>query len=291
MSLERRIVDDRVFLLGLDELYRTAMMQHEQDELLDCARAVSEELGLAPLEGSVEGYYIETPELTEYFHLMRALQSAEQSLRSRVSSLSEFRRLEEVASSPLFGRPKDQGYLLPLGCDPLSQALSDLIPPSNWGVEPLVRLAHRVTIETDDYSLVGLAARIQDPVVLAAARESAVLYAWEVLGSLRTPKIKYVWAVDKDLARQAERFVDTFNSLFFEDLPAPIPKHAKHYWDASKDNEVIGRCVRLGTDDSQRPIQYYHWAIARGKYGGGEVEEFWDQELWTTARYKKKIGW
>jgi hypothetical protein len=262
MFRERHIVDDRVFLLGLDKLYRTAIMPHEQEELLYCARVVSEELGLSPFEGPVEGYYLETPELTEYFKLMRALKSAEESLRSRIWRLSEFQRLEEVASSPLFGRPEDLGYLLPVGCDPLSQALSDSIPP-NWGVEALVRRAHRVAIETDDYSLVGLAARVHDPVVLTAARESVVLYAWDVLGALRPPK--YVWAVDKDLARQAGRFVDTFNSLLNEDLPAPKPKHAEQYWQASEDNEVIGRCVRLGMDDSQRPTQHYHWAIAPGE--------------------------
>jgi hypothetical protein len=39
MATERRVVDDRNFLLGLDKLYRDAMQQFERGELLRCARA------------------------------------------------------------------------------------------------------------------------------------------------------------------------------------------------------------------------------------------------------------
>ena len=32
-----RVIDNRVFLLGLDELYRKAMQTHERTELRECA--------------------------------------------------------------------------------------------------------------------------------------------------------------------------------------------------------------------------------------------------------------
>ena len=38
MQPDQRIVDNRVFLLGLDELYRETMKTHERNELLRCAK-------------------------------------------------------------------------------------------------------------------------------------------------------------------------------------------------------------------------------------------------------------
>ncbi|HEY1379288.1 MAG TPA: hypothetical protein VGF55_20970 [Gemmataceae bacterium] len=37
MATERRVVNNRVFLLGLDDLYRGAMKRHERDKLLRCS--------------------------------------------------------------------------------------------------------------------------------------------------------------------------------------------------------------------------------------------------------------
>ncbi len=283
-----RVVDNRAFLLGLDGLYRRAMKRHEAGELLRCARAVSGELGLSASQGPVEGYYAESPDLTEYFQLMRTLQSARAVLRTRVARSPAYQRLEKVASAPIFGRPIDLDCLLPRGCDPLSQALSDS-RPQDWRIDFLVKNANRVAVEADDYSLVGLAALAQDPVILTATRESAVLYAWPVVGAaLRQPK--YVWTVDRELARQSRRFVDSFNSLFSDDLPSPEPDNAGVYWNAGKDNDVMGRCVRLGMDDTHAPVRHYHWAIAWGKRQRWKVEEFWAEDLWTTTRFRERLG-
>src|ERR671930_658665 len=54
---ERRVIDNRVFLLGLDALYRGAMKQNEGVELLRCAREVAWSLHVAPANVPVEGYY------------------------------------------------------------------------------------------------------------------------------------------------------------------------------------------------------------------------------------------
>src|SRR5437773_1358980 len=58
---EERIVDDRTFLLGLDELYRTGIKPHERTELRVSARAGSARWGRGPWplparRGSVASY-------------------------------------------------------------------------------------------------------------------------------------------------------------------------------------------------------------------------------------------
>jgi hypothetical protein len=289
MFKEQRVVDNRVFLLGLDNLYRDAMKRHERGELLMCARRVAEALQAPPADVPVEGYYAEDERLTEYFRLVRALQEVDEGKTSLVDSLSEFQRLRDVTSAPLYGRPKYKGKLLPVGRDALTQALIDTSP--NWTVESLTAAAYNIAHELDEISLVGLAASIKDAVVLTALRESVVLYAEVVTGAISLPQPpEYVWAVDKDLARQARRFIDTFNTLFGEFLPPPDPTQAERYWRAYDDNEILGRCVRLGYDNSILPIRNYHWAICCAADGGFAVQEFWNHELWTTTRYRSALS-
>ena len=74
MLTQTRVVDNRVFLLGLDELYREKMKLHERGGLLNAARTTCGALGVEPQNGPVEGYYSEDEFLTEYFQRMRALQ-------------------------------------------------------------------------------------------------------------------------------------------------------------------------------------------------------------------------
>ena len=286
MPREQRVVDNRVFLLGLDQLYRVAMKQHERGELLMCAQRVADALHATPADVPVEGYYVEDQQLTEYFLLLRALQEFDEGSAAAVSSLPEFQRLLEITSAPLFGRPQHRGKLIPTGHDALSQALSDTRP---WTVKKLIAAACAAAQETDDFSLVGLAARVQDAVILTAARESVVLYAEVICGSaqrLRRPR--YVWKVDPDLVENAKRFIHTFRVLFGEDLPTPEPAQAARYWHACENNQVLGRCVRLGYEDTKPPARHYHWAICRAD-GEFVVQEFWSAEVWTTERYRSAL--
>ena len=280
----KRVVDNRVFLLGLDNLYRNAMKTNEVGELLPCARRVAQALGVDPKGVPVEGYYTESPELTEYFCLVRALQEVNESLKDRVNSLPEFVRLLDVVSSPIFGESVSEGKLLPMGNDPLSQALEESSP--SWTIDSLVTQASTIAQKRDDYSLVGLAARSKDAVVLTATRESVVLYARTIFGSARL-KPRYMWEVDKDLTEAAARFVDTFNRLFGDQLPAPNKSHAEDYWQAYKRNEVLGRCVRIGSDDFKKPVVHYHWAVCQEE--DLTVHEFWHPEIWTTERYSSAL--
>ncbi len=288
MTSELRVVNNRVFLLGLDHLYREAMKAHERQDLLWCARSVAGELGMPPAEVPLEGYYAEDEQLAEYFRLMRGLQAQDGRVREKVASMPPFQRLHEIAAAPLFGRPQDTGKLLPVGRDPLSQALRDTWPA--WTIDGLTEAACRAASENDDISLVGLAARARDAVVLAATRESVVLYAEKVIGGAVFPKsARYSWEVDEDLAGHARRFVDTFNRLFDENLPQPVAANAAWYWSACHENRLHGRCVQLGFDDRTQPVTYYHWALLRDVWGNCSVRDFWADEVWTTSRYQTAL--
>jgi hypothetical protein len=283
-----RIVDNRVFLLGLDKLYRDAMKTHERTELLACARRVTSALHLEPAAVPVEGYYAEEPALTEYFLLMRTLQGVRSAKAPAVQAMPELRRLVEVTSAPLFGKAVNDGALLPTGQDPLSQALSDTRP--DWTLARLVSAAHDIATRTDDISLVGLAARIKDATVLTATRESVVLYAQAIAGARREEAPRYAWQVAPALEQAARRFVAVFNKLFNETLPTPEAAQAARYWGAAHLNHVHGRCVRLGYDDTKTPMQHYHWAIGMQPDGTLAANEFWSPEIWTTDRYRSSLG-
>ncbi len=285
---ERRIVDNQVFLLGLDHFYRTAMKGHERGELLACARTVAGQLRIPPADVPIEGYYCEEKELIEYFTLMRVLQGAPDSLVPEVRGLREYQRLRKVTSAPLFGLAQETGHLLPAGRDALAEALLATAP--DWTITRLLPAAQSAALKMDDFSLVGLAARVQNPVVLAALRESVVLYAMPMpMSAMAPPRYKYVWSVDKELAEQATRFIRAFKDLFGEELPPAKSSQAERYWHAGAENDIYGRCVRIGYDPQQTPGRFYHWAIRHGPQRELVVEEFWHEEIWTTARFRESL--
>lgn len=275
-------VDNRVFLLGLDELYRTAMKRHERGELLDCAKKVCSDLSVPPASVPVEGYYAEDDDLMEYFLRMRALQTQPATRIAEIEDHDAFRRLKEVTSSRLYGRTTAGNVLFPAGVDPLSEALEATIP--DWSIEMLVSCAYDIAWAGDDYSLVGLAALARDPLVLVALRETAVLYAVAVAAGPPPKDPEYVWNVDDEITTRSAKFVATFNHLFDEDIPKPSARNAKCFFDAADLWSIEGRCVRIGFDDRATPTRHYHWAIS-AKSGELEVEDFWDNEIWTTERY------
>lgn len=278
-----RIVDDRAFLLGLDEAYRHAMKKHERGELFACAQRVASTLNTQPMDVPIEGYYTEHPDLVMYFRLMRALQDVPVERSREVELLPQFQRLLAVTSSPIFGRPIRE-KLLPTGRDPLSAALLQATSPREWTVSNLIAAASVLATQSDDYSLVGLACRAQDPVVVAALRESVVLYAERIaLGRAATPR--YVWRVNPELAAAGQRFIDAFNELFGKELAPATEDYAHLYGRSAERAHVEGRCVRLG-QTTDAPLAYYHWAVVRVD-GELIVDEFWATDIWTTDRYRQ----
>jgi hypothetical protein len=275
-----RVVDNRVFLLGLDKQYRKAMQMSEFNELRQCAHRVAAALQVSPAAVPVEGYYSESPPLAEYFRLMRALQAVESKRIPDVESLAEFQRLRQVCTSRLYGFPEDREKLFPAMLDSLTTALERTSP--QWTLATGVPMARSMAIENDDYSLVGLAALTQDAVVLTALRETVVLYAEGARGISRPVEYVYRWNVDEHLAAQAQRFVTTFNDLLGERLAPAGPEFSSFYWTEAEQLEEC--CVRIGSDPSGR--RHYHWAIRLDRSGKLEVEEFWDTEIWTTRKYR-----
>jgi hypothetical protein len=240
---------------------------------------------VAPATVPVEGYYAEEPELTEYFLIMRALQSVEDSRRGEVAGLREWQRLLQVTSSALFGTQRPSTKLLPRGVDPLGKALENA---SEWTLDALVPAARAAALANDDCSLVGLAARASDALVITATRESVVLYAMGMFLGLSQNEPRFEWQVDDELASAATRFVRMFNELFAAHVPLPQPDNAAAFWNASERADVLGRCVRIGWTPDE--ANHYHWAICDDRELRPRVQEFWASEIWTTERYRERMG-
>ncbi len=234
----------------------------------------------------MEGCYTESPQLTEYFKLMRSLQGVGEEKEPMVKHLPEFQLLWKVTNSPMYGRPQRWGKLLPAGRDPLSEALWSM-DPSSWNPAKLVEAVYKPVMEYDDYSLVGLAARIKDAIVLAALRESVVLYAEAVpVGMFVEPEYRYEWRVDPELEQAANRFIETFNGFVPGALPKAEPRNAERFYRAYEKQYIVGRCVYLGSATPAGP--YYHWAIRLGTTGQLVLDDFWNGEIWTTERYRQQ---
>ena len=167
----------------------------------------------------------------------------------------------------------------------LSAALKAAAVAAEWTVPSLMAAASVVARQNEDYSLVGLACRAEDPVVVAALRESVVVYAELVTLTMavRRERPRYVWRVDPALAMSGQRFIDAFNELFGKELQPATQEYAHIYGRNAAEARIEGRCVRLGQTNDVPPA-YYHWAVARAD-GELIVDEFWAPEIWTTDRY------
>ena len=222
---DRRVVDNRVFLLGLDELYRESVKRHERGELLRCARETAAVLCVAPADVPVEGYYAEEEPLAEYFRLVRALQRTPTERESEVINLAGFKRLRRVVESPIFGPSARGSFLLSAGEDALSVALRETFP--QWTVENLTDKAYECAVNSSDFSLVALAALSRDAVVLTATRESVVLYALAVGGAAMWHEPEYVWEVDEMIQQRAAELSRPSTHCLARAFRSLVPKPPK----------------------------------------------------------------
>jgi len=289
MKTETRVIDNRVFLLGLDELYREAIKPHEMGDLLQCAELVAADLGLAPANVPVEGYYSENTSLETYFRLMRAIQDQKRKRASEIHHKEAFDRLKAVSESPIFGVPHDKNseQLIRRMRNALNAAVEK--HQLNLTVEIITNAAHELASSSDDISLVSVAALARDSAVLAALGESFVLYSHlpAILGiPEKQPTVLYDWRVDPAIENRARLFVNEFNMLLDESLPEPCAQNAAPYWHACNIEKIVGRCVVLARNSSVQPPMFYHWAVERHVTGTLEVLDFWHSELWTTARFR-----
>jgi hypothetical protein len=278
-----RVVDNRVFILGLAELYRTAITPHEHKELLPAARAVAARLGVAPDPVPLEGHYGHDKKLTEYFRLVRTLQRTGDHEKSR-PEMPEFALLEDVFSSPLFGAAFVKGPLLPIGMDPIAFVMINNVERS---AQTVMDVATKVARQTDDFSLVGMACLARDPVAIVALRDPVrIPYEGATFGNAPIPT--YAWQVDPEIAERAERFIATFLALFGEELPEPTPENADLYGASFfEQSGYLGRCVRISLTESTKG--HYYWGIFAGDDGKPRIHEFWSHEPWDTQRYRQAM--
>lgn len=285
---EEVVINDRVFVIGLDYLYRKAMKLFETQKLLPYAEKVAQRLLIQPAEVPSEGHYTESPALKTYFKTMRALQEVKKSQGAVVKDLPEFQFIIRVLESGLFGEPIYEEKLLPVGRDPLSKALRAQAGKA-WNIPILIESAYQFAAGTNDFSLVSLAARSHDPVTVTALRESVVLYA-EVasFGIVEEPQYRYLWRVSREIGEAGNAFIRAFYEITGHQLPTASPENAGVFAKAFSDNEIVGRCVRIGDSGAGQP-PYYHWAIYMTNWKDPntlQVEDFWHPEVITTEKYR-----
>ena len=283
-----RKVENRSLVLALDKLYRDRMKVFEIERLLPASQTLVKQLSLSVVDVPIEGYYIESKELTEYFLNIRTLQEQDIVEKQKVIHLESYNLLYEVMSSEIYGL-QGQNKFFPQRFDSLYFAL-DTTHPSDWKVKKLTEKAHNFSIEKNDISLVGIAAFIKDSVVLTALRESVVLYGAIAAASgfmMDTPIYKYVWDVEKELENKVNQFIKSFNALTSSKILKACSATAEYFYEAYIDNDIFGRCVRIGFDDSKYPVDNYHWAINQ-ENDNMTVDEFWSTEVWTTERYQNE---
>jgi hypothetical protein len=278
-----RVVDNRVMILGLADLYRAAIKAREHTQLLPAARAVAARLGVTPDPVPPEGHYSHDEKLTEYFRLVRALQHTSSHENAR-PEMAEFALLEEVFSSPLFGASFAKGTLLPFGMDPVAFVMLNNVERS---AQTVMDLAVKVAQQTDDFSLVGMACLARDPVTIVALRDPVrIPYEGSTFGNPPIPT--YAWQVDAEIAERAERFIATFLALFGEELPEPTAENADLYGASFYEQSgFVGRCVRISLTESSKG--HYYWGIFAGDDGKPRIHEFWSHEPWDTDRYRQAM--
>jgi len=274
-----RVVDNRVFLLGLDNMYREQMKQCEENELLSHAQNLVDNLGIKISNVPTEGYYHENRRLTEYFTLMRNMQAIpREDIDSKIYDSDSYKQLHKITSSRIFGLPYCGEKLFDDTKDPLSLALQEVRP---WNINNLVEVSYENASSSDDFSLVGLAALSKDATNIAALRESVVLYQQAISGCLSSyDTSQYEWRVDDIIQERATFFVDTFNKLFNANISQPTKDNAGAFYHACDLSKIDGRCVRIGYEDEL----HYHWAI-----NNNLIKDFWAPEIWTTERYAENL--
>lgn len=285
-----RIVDDRSLVLGLDQMYRDEMKALESNELLECVREVVATLKTTPSQQiPVEGYYWESETLTEYFYGMRHLQGLPEDRRPEVDGLNSFQKLSKVASSRIYGEPVASEFLLPRSRTSLDRVLSALPESESLlkevSVESIIQQGKEIAMQNQDGSFVGLALQTGDPVVVAACRESVVLYNDCVfIAAAPEPTYVYEWNVSPAMEKLTQQFVRHLEEATGIRLPTPGPETARSYSYAGDANEIQGRCVAL----AQHPtLGWYHWAIYYDRdLKRNETQAFWAKKLWTTKLYK-----
>lgn len=268
------IVDNRLFVIGLCELYRQKMKEYEAAVLLPLAASACEKLNIQAADCEIEGYYSENDELIRFFKLIRSLQNTESLDVLPAVELEEIRLLRKALNSPAMGRRIESSKILPRTSSPFGQAMSDL---SEWSIDGLSHMAKQMVTDTDS-GLIAVASATGDPVAIGVARESQALMADLEMAEVDIPT--YNWDVSSDVRLIAEKFISSLAETTGILLPVPDAVSAEIYGQAAAEAEISGRCTLLG-EQSGNPFPYYHWYID-SLDNRLVVKDFWSSHVWTT---------
>lgn len=250
------------------------MKVYEVTTLLPLAETACKAFGLSPAMVPVEGYYAESDELERFFRLIRSLQHAEMREVSSRSGMNAIDRLREVFTSPAMGRVEENDRVLNRTNSPFGAALRLL---ADWSIDGLSRRAQQL-VRNDDAGLVAVASVTGDPIAIGVARESVALTAHVELAEVDLPH--FVWAVSKDVARVAGRFVSSLAETTGIILPKPEATSTQVYGQAAREAELVGRCILIGERSGNR-YPFYHWYLD-AQNGQLIVKDFWSSHVWTT---------
>lgn len=321
-------MDERTLVHGLIVMFQRALSASIKRELYGCAQRVADELGLEPSRSrsGIPDFCKGDAILSHYFQIVEELRHA--CWQQRVDAMPEFQRIASVMTSPLFGLATSRSSAVTMGSfgcgfvsgcggsssandhkvqmstpkDAFARAVctieQDLIlgRVATWSIDELTTMAQSIAAEADDVSLVGLAARVGDPMLMILARLQPK--AGRTLDD--DPEDEFDWQVGPAFAASVGAFVDVANKLLDAELPAPTADNASAYFWASTGISLGGQCVPLGMLRLGYRNKHgtYHWAIREphmvSRLSGPEAEQFVDTKLWDSERYTRELyprGW
>ena len=275
------IVDNRLFIIGLTELFRSEMKVYEAGTLLPIAQAVCQALAVEPAQVPVEGYYYESEELTHFFKLVRALQRTPMPSAVPKPVLDGIHALRKALHSPAMGRVAESSNVLHLNSSPFTQALETT---DQWVMQAIADASQKF-VRDDDAGLVAVACASGDPVAICATRETMALTEMVCMASPEEPEVPhFIWQVTAAVEDVAKRFVSALQEATAIMLPPPAPEAAETYAMAARDAYLDGRCILVGQQPpSIGPL--YHWYIDAWA-GAPKVIDFWSNSMWTTEKLR-----
>ncbi|GEM_PF-2524241 len=304
-------IDDLRFFRIVDDQVSQAMQQAETT-LLPVARQAVADTHVRVQAVPVEGYYGKTPQLTEYFQLIRALQSNQSDVVT-----DAVRRLHTFYTHDAFGigqavatainandvyYPNMDPVVISPVVDPLTRAVSavlgDATDPAIIRSVLTMKNLGDVVGTYDLKGLVGFGVFVDDvlrkatgqydPCATTLARETTVLSAYVPLVNC-IPQYRVTPAVEE----KGNEIITAYNAAFeMVGLESRIPAVTqRNAFGLNGDLPKMQRCVRIFTMPAcgDAPPLSYHWAVIAK---GDEIEydphavEFWADQVVTTDKFR-----
>lgn len=296
------VVDNLQYFRAVDAQVRKHMKRFEAG-LLPIARQAVKDAGFGVKGVPIEGYYHETPELKEYFTLIRTLQH---NYTDTITPAIE--RLHDVYTHPIFGLgqgrptaisdrdskkvmyPNEPYSTVSPVADPVTVASMKIMP--NWTINRIMNEIDKLNLGT---CLVGLALLVDkenssNPLATCMACETTVLSRMKAIARGISPVPEVEWRVSKEVEKYGERVVNGYNDLFRNYAASKLEAERVTQRNAAlilENVPPLERCVNLNIDGmTGRPDGYYHWAI---EHDGKRhvVCEFWSPHIVTTQDWQR----